>query len=87
MDKQDELAKTWPGGAPDQETFDLMNRLSDLQMWCVLMGQKDSGGTSAARLVQDVRAYIVERQYPRARAALTQTKDTTDDALSSIGGE
>jgi hypothetical protein len=66
----DELATTFPGGAPDRETFDLMKRLSDLQGWCVLMASKDSGGLPAAQLVQDVRAYIVERQYPRARAAL-----------------
>lgn len=64
--------ETFPGGAPDQETHDLMHKLSDLQMWCVLMAQKDSGGTHAARLIQDTRAFIVERLYPgaiRARAA------------------
>lgn len=60
---------TIPGGAPDQETADLMNRLSDLQGWCALMARKDSGGIEAARLVQDARAFIVERLYPRAIAA------------------
>jgi hypothetical protein len=63
-----------PGGAPDTETAELMQRLSDLQQWCFLMTQKDSGGIAAGRLVQDVRVFIVERLYPRA-------------ALSSIGGE
>lgn len=59
------------GGAPDQETADLMQRLSDLQQWCFLMTQKDSGGLPAGQLVQDVRVFIVERLYPRA--ALSRT--------------
>lgn len=67
------VADELPGGAPDAETADLMNRLSDLQTWCALMGRKDSGGVPAAQLVQDTRAFIVERLYPRAvRARLTE---------------
>jgi hypothetical protein len=58
-----------PGGAPDLEVFQIMQRLSDLTQWCALMARKDSGGTEAARLVQDVRCLIVERLYPRAIAA------------------
>lgn len=58
-----------PGGAPDLEVFQLMERLSDLTQWCALMMRKDSGGVEAARLVQDVRCLIVERLYPRAMAA------------------
>ena len=63
------------GGAPDQETADLMQRLSDLQQWCFLMTQKDSGGLPAGQLVQDVRVFIVERLYPRAVAS--QLEDVT----------
>lgn len=59
----------FPGGAPDQETFDLMNRLSDLQTWCAMMARKDSGGIPAAQLIQDTRAFIVERLYPGTIAA------------------
>lgn len=55
-----------PGGAPDAETQDLMARLSDLQTWCALMGRKDSGGIHAADLIQETRAFIVSRLYPRA---------------------
>jgi hypothetical protein len=33
-----EVTRMLPGGAPDDETQDLMARLSDLQMWCFLMG-------------------------------------------------
>lgn len=62
--------RTLPGGAPDQETQDLMSRLSDLQMWCALMGRKDSGGPEAARLIQDTRAFIVERLYPNVVRAI-----------------
>ena len=58
-----------PGGAPDQETQEIMGKLSDLQQWCALMGRKDSGGVPAANLVADVRVFIVERLYPRAIAA------------------
>ena len=58
-----------PGGAPDRETAELMARLSDLQAWCVMMAQKDSGGIAAGQLVQDTRVFIVERLYPRAIAA------------------
>jgi hypothetical protein len=65
-----------PGGAPDQEVFDLMARLSDLQTWCAMMARKDSGGIAAAQLVQDTRALIVERLYPRAAL---RAKDTTHD--------
>lgn len=64
-----EAKRPIPGGAPDLETHELMNRLQDLQMWCALMGRKDSGGVEAARLVQDTRAFIVERLYPNAIAA------------------
>lgn len=67
--------ETFPGGAPDQETRDLMNKLSDLQTWCALMARKDSGGAHAGRLIQDTRAFIVERLYPaavRARAAIQE---------------
>lgn len=64
-----EPRKLFPGGAPDAETHELMARLSDLQMWCVLMSQKDSGGVAAARLIQDTRAFIVERVFHGARHA------------------
>lgn len=49
--------------APDQRTADLMQRLSDLQTWCVLMARFDSGGASAASLVQETRAFIVDRMF------------------------
>jgi hypothetical protein len=68
-----EVTRMLPGGAPDDETQDLMARLSDLQMWCFLMAQKDSGGAEAGRLVQDTRAFIVERLYPNAIRALSDS--------------
>ena len=68
-----------PGGAPDQETADLMHRLSDLQTWCALMARKDSGGSEAARLVQDARAFIVERLYPQARTRPSRPHHPTGD--------
>lgn len=71
-----------PGGAPDEETQEIMSRLSDLHQWCALMGQKDSGGVPASMLVQDVRAFIVERLYPNAIAARAAIR-----ALSPEQGE
>lgn len=58
-----EVQRKFPGGAPDAETHALMARLSDLQMWCALMAQKDSGGVPAAQLIQETRAFIVERVF------------------------
>ncbi len=63
-----------PGGAPDLEVHQIMDRLGDLQLWCAAMARKDNGGIEAARLVQDTRCLIVERIYPQAKAArLTST--------------
>ena len=56
------------GGAPDAETAYLMQRLSNLQTWCVLMMRKDNGGVPAADLIQETRAFIVDRLYPRSAA-------------------
>jgi len=47
---------------------DLMRRLSDLQMWCILMSRKDSGGQAAYDLVQETRAFIAQHHLGRARA-------------------
>ena len=64
-----------PGGAPDLEVFELMNRLSDLQAWCALMARKDSGGMEAAKVVQDARSLIVERTYPNAIKVRQERED------------
>lgn len=66
-----ELAKidAFPGGAPDQETHDLMAELSDLQTWTLLMTMRNQPkAREAMDLVQKVRAFIVERTFPRALA-------------------
>jgi hypothetical protein len=67
-------AGPFPGGAPDAETFALMNELSGLQTWCVMMSRKDSGGVPAADLIQRTRAFIVERLYPNAVRALAEQR-------------
>ena len=67
MGEAERIAAGLPGGAPDQEVQDIMNRLSDMQTWCFLMTRKDSGGMEAGRLVQDVRCLIVERLYHKHR--------------------
>lgn len=79
MSEVEEIGRTFPGGAPDQEVHDLMHKLSDLQTWCVMMGQKDSGGTHAARLIQDTRCLIVERLYPGAIKAKTHLQAIQED--------
>jgi hypothetical protein len=56
------------GGAPDQETVDLMHDLSRMQTWAVALACRQMpGAREAMDLVQRTRAYIVERQYPAAR--------------------
>lgn len=57
-------SKLRPGGAPDQETADLMHELSNLQTWAVLLATKGVPKASdAIDLIQRVRVYIVERTY------------------------
>lgn len=64
------IEETFPGGAPDQETFDLMHDLNRMQTWATaLMCRQTPGAREAYDLCQRTRAYIVERQFPRARAA------------------
>lgn len=69
-------ARIFPGGAPDQETFDLMNRLDDLQTWTLLMTTHGAPkAREAMTLVQDVRCFIVERLYPNAIRSRTMGVD------------
>lgn len=77
MDKTpDQIARTWPGGAPDQETFDLMCKLDDLQTWMTLMMCKQvPRAREASDLVQETRAFIVSRLYPRA---ILQAQENTN---------
>ena len=57
-----------PGGAPDQETFDLMVELDRLQTWTtLLMGRQVPMAREAYDLVQRTRCFIVERLYSGAR--------------------
>lgn len=58
----------WPGGAPDEETFKLMNELDDLQTWAtLLMIRQVPKAREAADLVQRTRCFIVSRLYPNAQ--------------------
>ena len=60
-----QTGKTFPGGAPDQETHDLMAALSDLQTWTVLLATKGvPKAAQAMDLVQQTRAFIVSRVFP-----------------------
>lgn len=45
----------------DPETAALLDELSDLQTWCVMMMRKDSGGMPAADLIQRTRIHLIER--------------------------
>lgn len=67
-----EVTKIWPGGAPDEETFKIMERLSELQHFCTLIAIKDLGQSPNAlepmRIVQDARGFIVERLYGGGRS-------------------
>jgi len=54
-----------PGGAPDAEVAALMEELSRLQTWTVmLMCKQMPGAQEAGDLVQRTRCLIVERLYP-----------------------
>ena len=64
-----EIVGQYAGGAPDQETVDLMHDLSRMQTWAtVLCSRQTPGAREALDLLQRTRCYIVERQYPQARA-------------------
>lgn len=63
-----EPTKLWPGGAPDEETFNLMNDLDRMQTWAVaLVCKQTPGAREAIDLTQRTRCFIVERLYPGAK--------------------
>jgi hypothetical protein len=58
----------FPGGAPDQETFDLMRDLDRMQTWAtVLMTKQTPGAREAYDLCQRTRAFIVSRVFHSPR--------------------
>lgn len=60
-------AAMFPGGAPDQETADLMHDLSRMQTWAVALACRQTpGAREAIDLCQRTRAYIVQRTFPNA---------------------
>ena len=54
-------AEILPPRSVDPETAALLDELSNLQSWCVMMTRKDSGGLPAADLVQRTRIHLIER--------------------------
>jgi hypothetical protein len=59
---------TFPGGAPDQETADLMHDLSRMQTWATALACRQTpGAREAIDLCQRVRVHIVERTFPNAK--------------------
>src|SRR3546814_1649289 len=62
-----DLAAPFPGGAPDQETHDLMHDLSRMQIWATALAcGQTPGAREAMDLCQRTRAYIVGRTFPNA---------------------
>src|SRR3546814_14528384 len=62
-----EDAAPFPGGAPDQETHDLMHDLSRMQIWATALAcGQTPGAREAMDLCQRTRAYIVGRTFPNA---------------------
>lgn len=72
--------------ATDHEVAGIMDELSRLQTWCVMMSRKDSGGIPAADLIQRTRVLIVERLYgsPVPRGEFTEVPPSPS-RLSSQG--
>ena len=69
------IVETFPGGAPDQETFNIMRELDDLQTWTtLLMCRNVPKARDAYDLVQRARAFIVERVFHKC----DHRKDTND---------
>ena len=61
------VTRMLPGGAPDQETADLMAELDRLQTWTtLLMCRQVPMAREAYDLVQRTRCFIVERLYSGA---------------------
>lgn len=78
---QSDPVKMFPGGAPDQETFDLMKDLDRMQGWATaLMCRQTPGAREAYDLCQRTRAFIVERLYPNAIAARKPLAHLTKDS-------
>lgn len=70
------LRKTFPGGAPDEETFNLMGALDDLQTWTtLLMTRQVPKAREAYDLVQQTRAFIVERVFHAQAMSARQSQD------------
>src|SRR3546814_375714 len=62
-----EDAAPFPGGAPDQETHDLMHDLSRMQIWATALAcGQTPGAREAMDLCQRTCAYIVGRTFPNA---------------------
>lgn len=56
-----------PGGAPDEEVAALMEELSRMQHWAVMLTARQDptpGAREAMDLIQRTRCLIVERLYP-----------------------
>jgi hypothetical protein len=62
------VGTTFPGGAPDAEVHALMQELSDLQTWAVMLATRGlPKSREAMDVVQRTRVLIVERLYPGAK--------------------
>jgi hypothetical protein len=67
-----QATRMFPGGAPDQETHDLMHDLSRMQTWAVALAcSRTPGAREAMDLLQRTRCFIVERVFPSANRGLT----------------
>jgi len=62
-----------------EEVSGILEELSNLQTWCVLMARKDSGGLPAADLIQRTRILIIEMRRASVPAAILKTKERPDD--------
>jgi hypothetical protein len=62
-----------------EEANGILEELSNLQTWCVLMARKDSGGLPAADLIQRARILIIEMRRTSVPAAILKTKAQNDE--------
>lgn len=77
---------TEPVAVTDADDQRLLKQLGDLQTWCALMSQKDSGGAAAADLIQATRVHVIAKRLA-AEAAQAQELEALRAKNEALRGQ